>query len=459
MGCLMLKRFAIFLIGLCLAAICVQADSSPDFRRGANLGVHYSLSGQFVVHDPPATRDYPPRLNHDTNFVRLEPALLAVSCERIKKSLLGELGMVNDKWQGKIFMDLHHGQNSDEAIVVSPVLYGHRWIYRMELPDLLARSRLVSAVTEVLLLEMANRNADRATEIPAWLALGLSRQMMLASQVEMIVEAPQKSENGIASALLFHSSRRTDPLTLAHADLLATAPLTLEQLSWPKAGQLDGLAGEAYRSSAQLFVHELLQLKDGRACLRAMIEELPQHLNWQIAFRHAFRSDFASQLEVEKWWELHLVQFTGRDLTQTWPSEESWRKLDEIIRPSVEVRTGANDLPLRTQVTLQAIIKDWDLPRQTKLLQEKSQQLLILRMRVSQELIYLVDDYRRILASYVQKKGVAYNPMGRTLYAPRLDGFARDTLRELDLLDARRQQLRPKPESAQPVTASLSGNR
>ena len=128
-----------------------------------------------------------------------------------------------------------------------------------------------------------------------------------------------------------------------------------------------------------------------------------------------------------------------------------------IIRCRWKSAPAVNDFPLRTQVTLQAIIKDWDIPRQAKLLQEKAQQLLILRMRVSQELIHLVDDYRRTLEGYVQRRGTsADNPLGRNLYAPRLDGPARDTVRELDVLEARRQQLRPQPEVVPPVTASIS---
>ena len=68
--------------------------------------------------------------------------------------------------------------------------------------------------------------------------------------------------------------------------------------------------------------------------MRAFLPELSRHLNWQIAFLRAFHSDFSSQLALDKWWTLHVVQFTGHDLGQTWPNAESWQKLDELIRVS-----------------------------------------------------------------------------------------------------------------------------
>src|SRR6185312_6343672 len=154
-----------------------------------------------------------------------------------------------------------------------------------------------------------------------------------------------------------------------------------------------------------------------------------------------------------KWWALRLVQFTGRDLAKTWPSDVSWAKLDEVVRPSVESRPGRNDLPVQTQITLQTIIKDWDIARQTKLLQEKAQQLLLVRLHISPDLIGLVDDYRKVVDSYLRRRdSKGYIQMGRTLYAPRVDDVARDTIRALDGLDIRRQQLRPNPQAPSATT-------
>ncbi len=194
-------------------------------------------------------------------------------------------------------------------------------------------------------------------------------------------------------------------MAVAHEELQNAPPLTMEELSWPSAGELEGRSGNTYRSSAQFLVHELLQFRDGQQCLRAMVRELCQHLNWQLSLLDAFHPHFASQLELEKWWELKLVEFTGRELSQTWPSEVSRRKLEEIIHPTVEVRTGAKELPLRTEVSLQTIIKEWDFERQAGVLRERVKQLYLLRTRVSQDFVYLVDDYRRALEFYLKERG------------------------------------------------------
>ncbi|MDB6021975.1 MAG: hypothetical protein JWQ04_1832 [Pedosphaera sp.] len=453
----MRKRLSIFFLALPLFFLAVadcRAGSLDEFRRAVTAGAHYSLSGQFVIHDPSALDNYPVPLGNAPNIVRIDPTLLTVSCERIKKTLLNKLG-VRDQWKGKIFLDLHHAQSLDEPIAVTPALFDGQWMYRLEMPDTLDRSRMISAVVEVLLLEMADRDALRSTEIPAWLSQGMSREVILSSDSELILERPRSSENGVALSRMMRTNLMDNPLEQAHNELMTMAPLSLAELSWPRPDQFNGEAADAYRSSAQLFVHELLLLNDGRACMQSFLPELPRHLNWQLAFLRAFRSDFGSQLDLEKWWALRLVQFTGRDLAQTWRPEDSWQKLDEVVRPSVEIRTSADEMPLRSQVTLQAIIRDWDIPRQTRLLQEKSQQLLMLRLRVSQDLIYLVDDYRRTLDGYLRKRDSnGYNQTGRTLYAPRLDNVARDTLRALDVLEARRQQLRPKPDNSPSIAAT-----
>jgi len=243
---------------------------------------------------------------------------------------------------------------------------------------------------------------------------------------------------------------KTNSLAIAHADLRAAPPLTLDQLSWPDEARLEGAEGETYRSSAQLLVHDLLQLRDGHAAMRAFIQELPQHLNWQLSFLHAFRADFASQLDLEKWWALQLVDFTGRDIFQTWSPEESWNKLEEIIRPVVEVRTKVNELPLRTEVKLQTIIEKWDVPRQVETLKERSKLLFSLRSRVSQEFAKLVDDYRRTIDVYLDKRhqaGYLRTPLTREVMG--LDEVERQTIADLDLLDSIREDLRPKAKTMQ----------
>src|SRR5882724_4995849 len=172
----MLKRLIICGVGL-LVWTGARAEGQQDFRQLLVSSAHQSLSGQFVVRDPPVTDRYPYYLVAQSNLVRLDPTLLTVSCERIKHAVLTELG-ARDQWQGKIYLNLYHPQNPNEGIVVNSTRMGSQWIYHVALPDFIDRYRVVSMVVQTVMLEMANRNSATSAELPVWLAEGMTRQVM-----------------------------------------------------------------------------------------------------------------------------------------------------------------------------------------------------------------------------------------------------------------------------------------
>jgi hypothetical protein len=400
-----------------------------------------SHSGQFIIHAAPSSG--PPagleQLATNRNYIFLEPKLVPTSCERIKQILLREL-RAPDAWRGKIFLALHPAAGADEAVTLISEQFRDGWQYQADLPNVVERTRYVRAIVQVLLLEMANRNANgHSAEIPSWLIEGLTRQLLASNEIEIILPPPPKGANGISFAMTHISARRENPLETAHQVLLARPGLTFEELSWPGPNELSGAAGEVYGSSAQLFVNGLLQLRDGPACLRAMLEELPRHYNWQFAFLHAFHAYFQRPLEVEKWWALLLAHFTGRDLAETWPTDESRQKLDEIIRSTVEIRTGTNELPLRAEVSLQTVVLKWDREPQTQMLLGKIRDLEMLRLRVAPDQVGLVDDYRQVLQNYLLDRD-------HTGFIPFRKGIVRRhaaerAVEQLDMLDARRMAM------------------
>jgi hypothetical protein len=308
----------------------------------------------------------------------------------------------------------------------------------------------------VLLLELVNRGAtNQSAEIPTWLVQGLAEQVLVANENEILLLPPRLNANGITVTSMLVHSQRQNPLEQAHRLLRTRQPLAFEQLSWPPPGQLTGEAGELYRSSAQLFVAELLQFKDGPACLRAMLAELPQHLNWQLAFLHAFQPHFARLLEVEQWWSLQCAYFTGHELTQTLPADESWRKLEEVIRSPVEVRAAPDELPLHTEVALQSIIRQWEPARQTVALQGTMRELEALRLRMAAPVVPLLDDYHRVLENYLQNRD--RNGLLLLFRKQALQRHNREeTLRRLDELDTQRLALRP--QSAPPAPIQVETN-
>ena len=409
-----------------------------------------SRSGQFVIHAAPGQSISISKLANDRNFVRLDAALLTVSCERIKQLLWRELG-VTSPWRGRIYLELFDARTADETITITSDQFKDGWQYRLDLPDVVERTRYVRAMVQVLLLELANRTGGaHPSEIPTWLIEGLSQQLLASNEIEIILAPPRGTVNGLSMSSTIVNARKNNPLDQARAELRGAPAMTFEELSWPAEDTQTGDLGGRYRLSAQLFVNELLGLRDGAGCLRTMLGELSQHYNWQLAFLQAFQGYFQRPVDVEKWWSLRLVRFTGRDVAQTWPLEESWRKLDQSIRLPVQVRTITNELPLHSEITLQTIIREWDQAHQTETLRSRLVELEMLRLQMAPSLVPLVDEYRQVVQTYLKNR----DQSSILLTFRRKAGLRRVTeeaIKQLDALDARREALRPKQK---PITAA-----
>lgn len=366
--------------------------------------------------------------------------MLPVSCDRIKQALWRQLGVGTD-WSGRIYLALYTANSSDDPVTLTSTQFRDGWQYRVELPDLLDRVTFVRSVVDVLLLELANRNArERSAEIPCWLSEGLSQELLFSSEVEILLPPPRPGSGGLMMTSTMVNARKEDPLLDAHNVLGANPAMTFQQLSWPGPEQLEGETGLVYRSSAQLFVNRLLRLPNGQAATRAMLAELPKHYNWQFAFLQAFRTEFQRPLDVEKWWALQVEHFTGRDLSQTWPVEESWSKFDAIIRSGVQVYAATNDLPLHSEVKLQAIVKDWQEPDQTAALQAKVRQLEQLRLRLATPFVPLADEYHQALVYYLEHRTLVKLPFRKKATQRHA---AQDAAKTLDQLDRRLAAMRP----------------
>jgi hypothetical protein len=445
-----MKHLSATLLAFAALVAAVAAQIAPF--EGVSARSH---SGQFIVFGVPDTGITwrAPEIATNTGLISLEPTLLAISCERVKQAVTRELGLAVP-WHGKIFLSLRRAVTADDPITVVSERFRDGWAYRVELPDAISRERFVRAMVEVLLMEIANRNAGaRAAKIPAWLSAGLSQQFLSSNELELILPPPRFALHGMTVSAAVISARRVNPLTQAHEQLMARPPLTFDELSWPSEEQVSGAEAGVFRCNAQLFVDQLLRLRDGPACVRKMIEALPRYYNWQLAFLEAFQPHFQRPLDVEKWWALQLVQFTGRDLSQAWTFEESWSRLDQILRAPVHVRTGPDELPRRAEVTLQTMIREWDDMRLKQALTHDLRELEQLRWRAAHALLPLIDDYRHTIATCLQTRGKNSTPtFTRRQARPTPSRAAMEAIQQLDALDARRNALRPG--TATPVAAA-----
>jgi hypothetical protein len=417
-----------------------------------------SASGQFVVinANPASSPGLPPLAVTNTDWVRLNPALLAVSAERIKQPIWRQLGISTmTPWRDRIFLALHPAASSDENVNIISSRFANAWTYRVELPDVVSRTRLTRAITGVVLLELANRDnsGNRSTEIPAWLTEGFAQQL-LSDTPEMIMSPPDKLVNGLPQNQVIVADRGVDALAQARLVLHDHPALTFEQLSWPDDGQLRGTDGGVYRASAQLFVSGLLALNDGAANLRAMLQLLPRYYNWQTAFRGAFARDFPQPVDVEKWWALQTINFAARDAGPLWTPAVSSDTLDGILNVPVEMRSAATNLPVHATISLQAVISNFDPDRQAVVLQTKMRDLDRAHWRMAPQFVALTDAYRRALADYLGGLGGGAPASGRGLKHPPVappKTSAAETVKKLDALDAQRRVIETAARQGEPA--------
>jgi hypothetical protein len=438
-------------LSLCLP-LYAQSPSGQDWSATR------SVSGQFIISgitgfSPLA---HSPQMIADTNLVRLEPATLSVTAERIKRSLWRDLGVTDPAGQEKFFLVLHRADSLADEVTISAVPFGRRWNYRIELPDVLPLSRFARALTGALLLDYANQHADPsqpAPEIPDWLVDGLAQRLLASEAQNLILSSPAAAVDGLAQVRTVENQRGMDPLADARRILKNASALSFEQMSWPTESQTDGDDGGVYLASAEVFADALLNLKDGPAGLRALLEKLPACENWQTAFQSAFQPDFPRPLDLEKWWAVQEVDFVARDFGPAWTPEVSREKLDEILSVPVAVREDSNALPSHAEISMQAVIRNFDSEQQTSILELKLRDLEATELRLAVPLADLADAYRLALAAYLGERSdlPVLRPAPRESVDSRRTS-ASSTLKKLDALDHLRLRVESavKPDVLQP---------
>jgi len=421
-----------------------------------------SQSGEFLAYGVPGSDNNPVAhayfLQTNIDLVQLEPWVLVVSCERIKDVLWREFNF-NTPAPGKIFIFLYHAQSTDDPITITPQQFADGWSYRLDMPDMLTHKHYLSALTHVMLLELANRNADgRSAEIPLWLREGVAQQFLTGHEADLIPLIPLWNVNGLTiSPPIVLEGRRKDPLAHAHEVLTLNPTLTFTEMSWPSGDDLRGEPGDQFSCSAQLFVARLLNLKNGHQAMHDFVGSLAKYYNWQLALLSAFHNDFTTTSDIEKWWAINVVQFIGHNMAHTWTPEESLHQLASTLRPGVDVRTATNQIPLHTEITLQAIIRDWKDSQRDETLHQVINQLAVLKIRLAPIVAQVAESYQNALLDYFNDRGQYENvPESKRRSSVTEAVVTRAILKKLDTLDAQRNALTPKPKRTAHTNASAS---
>jgi hypothetical protein len=444
-----------------------QEMRSRPFYAPSPAAARVPMAGSlaFLVTAPPVSPNAQP------DKIPLEPALLVVSCERMKELFLLELGL-RDEWRGKIELIINASLAEDRGPSLTAVHHPDGWSYELELPKTIQPQILVRAVIQTLLAELANRRAgSQSAEIPFWLVEGLSAHLQAYNVPTFIIRPNVQSAGNMKLGI--------EGLNAVRAGLREHAPLTFQQLSWPEWSNVTGKDQAVYGSCAQLFFESLLHLNDGQACLRRMLEEMPGHKNWQTAFLLAFHSHFARLLDVEKWWDLNCVSFSESDLTEPRTEQECWHKLQEALDVPVEVHFAPSRMPAKARLTLQEVIMEWDaadaLPALQRAVREleglqwltfqcdlnldasvaspamqrNAHDLEALQWRIGREFSPLVARYLTVLLNYLKQ----CQPNGQLASdarfgASRLHPLKNQTVQQLNDLDQKRAAMRAKYSSA-----------
>jgi hypothetical protein len=446
------QRCAWFL-GLVLSVILARGQSDSP---GQGLQVVRSISGQFIVTASPqfSLMLHRSDVAANTNLVRLEPALVVVAAERFKTLLWHELGLKPEApWSGKIFLTLRPAHSLEDEVFIASAPFSQAWNYRLEMPDVLPCQRYARALATVLLMEIANRRhavgADQAAEIPPWLAAGLAQQALADDAAKIILSSPAKKMDGLMQSRSAKNEHSLDPLAGARRTLQNFPALTFDQLNWPSDEQMDGNDAGVYLASAQLFVHELLGLKNGAAKCRDLLARLPDCRNWQSAFLAAFREDFPRSLDVEKWWAIRVVTVAAHDVGPRWPAPASRRRLTELLNVPVEFRSDSNALPVHAEISLQATLKNFEPARRDAVLRTKLRDLQLAEFRLAPPFNVLANGYRIVLADFLgeHKRTVRMLPASSQTVTLRRSLSVGETIEKLDDLDANRRAVEAKFDS------------
>lgn len=406
-----------------------------------------SVSGQFLVvrqEDGAATA---PLLNlpADTNVVHLEPAVLAVAAERFKLALWRQLDFpANATWSGKICLRLHPARSPNDTVTIAASPFLNHWNYEVELPDSISKTRYARALAGVLLLEIANRGAapgGHSAELPSWLVDGMAQALLATDDGQVVLSLARNNDEDLPINRLNETRRGYDPLAATRRILQSAPALSFDQLSWPTDQQMEGADGGVYYASAQLFQSELLGLKNGRGKMRALLAELPQHLNWQTAFYRAFGADFKRPLDVEKWWALRVINFTEHSPGPLWTAEVSVTRLQELLSVPVEFRGQSNALPGHAEISLQAALQSLSPEQRDAVIENVIRELALVEFRLAPPFGGLAEAYRQTLAGFLgelqQTRVSAVNKHG---VPPSQRTSVATAVKQLNALDGRRRE-------------------
>ena len=418
-----------------------------------------SRSGQYVAYGPISPQRRGGILDANANTILIAPDHVVVTAERVHNALLGRLGLPTLPGS-RVKLRLVPTMSYKATVPVVTERHLNGYTYELTLPSEIEADKLVRALVQVALLDLANHKPQmRDTEIPFWLTVGFTQVLLAQPDLVLVIESPQQAGRSVVTEFVRKEIRRHDTLAGVRARLRGRRAFDFSEIAMPSPAHLRGENWRDLQACSHLLLDRLLAVPAGRARMQNMIRQLPDNLNWQTSFLNVYRDFFADMLVVEKWWAVTIVQLTGQNQYQNWTLLQAVEKFENLLKLPAEVRLNDADSPLEAEVTLQQAIRGWDFAVQKLTLEQKINQLLIARIKMPRELLPFVNEYGRILQNYVaaRQRIESFKPR-RGQARPRLAPVVDETVRQLDLVDRRLVLFKPESKTSQPAPATLPQN-
>jgi len=420
----------------------VGAELPPGLLNPASPATATSRSQQFVVHGRPTPVVRYGRVrpsNEASPQIELQPQALAITAERIQAAVLNRLAAAPSVGRARFHLFLiETNRFGNGPIQIAPRAFREGYQFYVGVPEVVDWQKLVRGLSEVVLLELANREGAETAgfaRTPLWLNEGMAG-ILVAEEGRSLIQEPE--------AAVVRTGRRGDALNEPRSVLVGQSAMTFGELSQPDAAVLaDAAVYRRFQASSVLLTQELLRENDGPLRLRRAILLSPQFLNWELALLRAFEDRFPTALDVEKWWAVHATSALANNPLLRWTREQCLARLRSLTVEAATISTAADAEPSRQQVPLSRLISALSFEVQEGVLRRKGEQLRELYVQSPAELLDLIQEYHRTIHNYLgTRRSAGVDPTGRGQLEVRAQMLARQTARHLEELDRKLASLR-----------------
>ncbi|SVB74788.1 uncharacterized protein METZ01_LOCUS227642, partial [marine metagenome] len=213
-----------------------------------------SRSGQFVAYGPMSPKRRGGILDANANTILIAPDYAVVTAERVRNALLRRLGLpLLPGSRVKLRIEATMSYKATVPVVTERHLNGYT--YELTLPSEIETDKLVRALVQVALLDLANQKPQlRDTEIPLWLTVGITQALLAQSNLVLVVESPQQEGRSMATEFAQKNIRQYDTLAGVRARLRGRRAFDFSEIAMPSPAHLRGENWRDFQACSHLLV-------------------------------------------------------------------------------------------------------------------------------------------------------------------------------------------------------------